>query len=85
MKKKIPIGYALSLVTLILATLLMQYLRKVYVVGLIIFFILVAFQTPSHKVDKTGEINDANIAMLKVIGLNMLMYLAGGYLSLIIF
>jgi len=72
-------------VTLVIATLLMQYLRTVYVVGIIIIFIIVVFQTPAPKVDKTGEVNDANIAMLKVIGLHALMYLAGGYLALLIF
>ena len=63
----------------------MSYLRRVYFVGVILLFIIVVFQTPSTKVDYTGEINDANLSLLKVIGLNALMYLAGGYLSLIFF
>lgn len=61
----------------------MNYLQQVYFVGLIILFIVVAFQTPSPKEDKTGKINEANISMLKVIGLNAIMYLVGGYIALI--
>lgn len=83
-KSKIP-KFAISLLTLVLAIVLMRYLRVVYGVGILIFIILVAFQTPSQKVDKTGEINDANLAMIRVIGLNALLYLAGGYLSLLFF
>jgi hypothetical protein len=63
----------------------MTFLRRVYFVGIILLFIIVVFQTPSTKVDRTGEINDANLSLLKVIGLNALLYLAGGYLSLIFF
>lgn len=83
MKKRFQ--FLFSLISLIIGVLLMQYLRRVYVVGLIILFIIVAFQTPSRKVDQTGEANDMNIQILKFIGLNTLMYLAGGYLSLLIF
>lgn len=63
----------------------MIYLRQVYFVGLIISFILIAYQTPSSYVDKTGEANDFNIALLKVIGASTLAYLIGGYAALIIF
>lgn len=80
---KIP--YLLSIITLIIGALLMNYLRRVYFIGIIIVFIVVVFQTPSTKFDRTGEINDANISMLRVIGLHALMYVAGGYISLIFF
>jgi len=63
----------------------MTFLRRVYFVGVILLFIIVVFQTPSTKVDRTGEVNDANLSLLKVIGLNALLYLAGGYLSLMFF
>lgn len=63
----------------------MMYLPRVYFVGILTFFIIVAFQTPSTKVDKTGEANDASIALLKFIGLNALLYLAGGYAALFFF
>lgn len=82
--KKRP-SYLLSLISLIIGISLMMYLRRVYFVGLIVFFILVVFQTPTTKVDKTGEANDASIAMLKFVGLNTLLYLAGGYAALLFF
>mgnify|MGYP001470671246 CR=1 FL=1 len=63
----------------------MMYLRRVYFVGLLIYFIIVVFQTPTTKVDRTGEANDASIAVLKFIGLNTLLYLTGGYLALLFF
>lgn len=63
----------------------MTFLRRVYFVGVILLFIIVVFQTPSTKVDRTGEVNDANLSLLKVVGLNALLYLAGGYLSLMFF
>ncbi|HZK23432.1 MAG TPA: hypothetical protein VFC62_04940 [Atopostipes sp.] len=63
----------------------MQYLRRVFMVGLFILFMLIVFQTPSQKYDQTGEVNESNIQILKIIGLSSLMYLAGGYLSLIVF
>ena len=63
----------------------MMYLPRVYFVGILAFFIIVIFQTPSTKVDKTGEANDASIALLKFIGLNALLYLAGGYAALLFF
>lgn len=75
----------MSIITLIIGILLMNYLQMVYFVGLLIIFILVVFQTPSPKVDKTGEVNDANISMLKVIGLHAILYLVGGYIALIFF
>lgn len=74
-----------SLLPLLVGLLLMQFLRRVYVAGLIIFFVLVAFQTPNPKRDQTGEVNDANIQILKFIGLNVIMYLVGGYLALLVF
>lgn len=82
--KKRP-SYLLSLISLVIGILLMMYVRRVYFVGLLIFFILVVFQTPTTKVDKTGEANDASIAMLKFVGLNTLLYLAGGYAALLFF
>lgn len=63
----------------------MQYLRQVYFVGLIVAFIVVAFQTPSPHVDKTGEANDFNIAMIRVVGASTLGYLIGGYVALLLF
>lgn len=85
MKNKQRSFYLLSIITLIIGLLLMNFLQGVYFVGLVILFILVTFQTPSPKEDKTGEINDANISMLKTIGLHAIMYLVGGYVALIIF
>jgi len=85
LKNKQVTRYLFSLITLVIATLLMQYLRPVYFVGMIILFIIVVFQTPTPKVDKTGEANDANIAILKVVAMHTIMYLAGGYLALLIF
>ena len=52
---------------------------------MLIFFILIAFQTPSTKFDPTGEANDASINMLKAIGLNALLFVAGGYIAAIFF
>lgn len=77
--------FLFSLIPLLLGLLLMQFLRRVFMVGLFILFIIVVFQTPSQKYDQTGEINEANIQMLKMIGLGTIMYLVGGYLALIIF
>ncbi len=85
MKKNRTLFYGLSLISLIIGLLLMTFLRRVYFVGVILLFIIVVFQTPSTKVDRTGEVNDANLSLLKVIGLNALLYLAGGYLSLMFF
>lgn len=85
MKKNSRSLYLMSIITLIIGILLMNYLQMVYFVGLLIIFILVVFQTPSPKVDKTGEVNDANISMLKVIGLHAILYLVGGYIALIFF
>lgn len=61
----------------------MNFLPQVFFVGMLIFFILIAFQTPSNKFDPTGETNDANISMLRVIGLSALLFVAGGYISVI--
>ncbi len=85
MKKNRTLFYGLSLISLIIGLLLMTFLRRVYFVGVILLFIIIVFQTPSTKVDRTGEVNDANLSLLKVIGLNALLYLAGGYLSLMFF
>lgn len=85
MKKNRTLFYGLSLISLIIGLLFMTFLRRVYFVGVILLFIIVVFQTPSTKVDRTGEVNDANLSLLKVVGLNALLYLAGGYLSLMFF
>ena len=77
--------YLFSLLSFIVGLILMKYLRQVYVVGLLIAFIIIAFQTPTTKPDRTGEANDASIALLKFIGLNALLYLAGGYAALLFF
>src|SRR5699024_12726210 len=77
--------YLFSLLSFIIGILFMIYLRRVYVVGLLISFILIAFQTPTTKFDKTGETNDASIALLKFIGLNVLLYLAVSYAALLFF
>lgn len=69
--------------SLLLGITLMNYLPQVFFVGMLIFFILIAFQTPSNKFDPTGETNDANISMLRVIGLSALLFVAGGYISVI--
>lgn len=69
--------------SLLLGTILMNFLPQVFFVGMLIFFILIAFQTPSNKFDPTGETNDANISMLRVIGLSALLFVAGGYISVI--
>lgn len=82
--KKRP-SYLFSLISLILGIAFMAYLRRVYFVGLLIFFILIIFQTPTTKVDRTGEANDASIAMLKFVGLNAILYLVGGYAALLFF
>ncbi len=74
-----------SLFPLLVGLLLMEYLRRVYVAGLFILFILIAFQTPNPKEDHTGEVNESNLKILKFIGLNALMYLIGGYLALLVF
>ncbi len=83
MKKRTK--FLFSLFSFLLGLLLMQYLRRVFMVGLFILFMLIVFQTPSQKYDQTGEVNESNIQILKIIGLSSLMYLAGGYLSLIVF
>lgn len=77
--------FLFSLLSLLIGLLLMQYLRRVFMAGLFILFMLIVFQTPSQRFDQTGEVNDSNIQILKMIGLSALMYLAGGYLSLIFF
>ena len=51
--------FLFSLIPLLLGLLLMQFLRRVFMVGLFILFIIVVFQTPSQKYDQTGEINEA--------------------------
>lgn len=81
MNKKIDPIYLLSLLSLVIGYVLMKYLTRVYFVGIIILFILVAFQTPSTKFDKTGEANDLSIRILRITGLNAILYLIGGYLS----
>lgn len=73
----------LSILSLIIGIFLMKFLVQVYFVGIIIFFILIATQTPTSKVDRTGETNDANISTLRIIGLNTILYLAGGYIAAI--
>lgn len=78
-------SFLFSLISLVIGFLLMMYLPRVYFVGVVTFFIIVVFQTPSTKVDKTGEANDASIALLKFTGLNALLYLAGGYAALLFF
>lgn len=83
MKKSFMVIF--SLLPLLIGLLLMQYLRSVFMVGLFILFILIVFQTPNQKYDQTGEVNESNIQILKLIGLSSIMYLAGGYLSLIFF
>lgn len=85
MNKKKSSWPIFGLVSLVVGILLMQYLRQVYFAGLIISFILIAFQTPSPHVDKTGEANDFNIAMIRVIGASTLGYLIGGYAALLLF
>lgn len=74
-----------ALVFLVIGILLMNFLRQVYFVGLIVSFIVIAYQTPSPHVDKTGEANDFNIALLKVIGASTIAYLIGGYTALLFF
>lgn len=63
----------------------MKFLRQLYFTGLIIIFIIVVFQTPSTKVDRTGEANDASIELLKFVGINTISYLIGGYATLLLF
>lgn len=77
--------YISSLVTFLVSMLLMKYLRQLYFTGLIIIFIIVVFQTPSTKVDRTGEANDASIELLKFVGINTIAYLIGGYATLLLF
>lgn len=74
-----------AFVFLVIGILLMNFLRQVYFVGLIVSFIVIAYQTPSPHVDKTGEANDFNIALLKVIGASTIAYLIGGYTALLFF
>lgn len=80
-KKNFNPIYLLSIVTLIIGYLLMEYLVQVYFVGIVILFIVIAFQVPSTKVDQTGEANDFSIKLLRITGLNTILYLIGGYLS----
>lgn len=75
--------YFLSLLSLVIGILLMHYLPQVYFVGIIIFFVLIVLQTPNPKPDPTGETNDENLAILKLIGLNTILFLAGGYIAAI--
>ncbi len=77
--------YLSAVASLLLGIVLMNFLPQVFFVGMLIFFILIAFQTPSTKFDPTGEANDANINMLRVIGLNALSFVAGGYITAIFF
>lgn len=77
--------YLSAVASLLLGIVLMNFLPQVFFVGMLIFFILIAFQTPSTKFDPTGEVNDANINMLRVIGLNALSFVAGGYITAIFF
>ncbi len=84
--KKEPLNWQIfAVVFLIIGILLMNFLRRVYFVGIIISFILIAYQTPSSYVDKTGEANDFNLALLKVIGASTIAYLIGGYAALLFF
>lgn len=69
--------------SLLLGITLMNFLPQVFFVGMLIFFILIAFQTPTSKYDATGEANDASISMLRVTGLCALLFVAGGYISAI--
>lgn len=85
MRKKRTPSYFLSIISLILGLLLMQFLRRVYFVGLIILFIIIVFQTPSPKVDQTGESSEIAMNLLKFIGLNTILYLIGGYAALFLF
>lgn len=73
------------LAALVLGMILMHFLPFVFFIGMLIFFVLIAFQTPSNKYDPTGEINDANINLLRVIGLCALLFVAGGYIAAIFF
>lgn len=83
MKKNSRLLYLVGLLSLILGMVFMKYLVRVYFAFIVIFFFLILFQTPLPKVDKTGEINDAKISILRVIGLSTLLFLAGGYIALI--
>lgn len=85
MNKKKSSWPIFGLVSLVIGLLLMQYLRRVYFAGLIIAFIVVAFQTPSPHVDKTGEANEFNLALIRVVGASTLGYLIGGYAALLLF
>ena len=75
--------YLLSILSLIIGILLMEYLVRVYFVGVLIFFILIAFRTPTTKYDKTGESTEFSINLLRFIGLNAILYLVGGYVAAI--
>lgn len=77
--------YLLSIISFIVGFLLMEYLVRVFFVGMLIFFILIAFQTPTTKVDPTGEANEFSKNLLRFIGLNALLYVAGGYVSVLFF
>lgn len=73
------------LISLVLGMILMNFVPFVFFIGMLIFFVLIAFQTPSNKYDPTGETNDANINLLKVTGLSALLFVAGGYIVAIFF
>lgn len=85
MEKRKSKWYLFAVVAFIIGVLLMQFLRQVYFVGIIVSFIVVAFQTPSPHTDKTGEANEFNLAMIKVVGASTLAYLIGGYAALLLF
>lgn len=74
-----------SFISFIIGLLLMEYLVRVFFVGMLIFFIIIAFQTPTTKPDPTGEANEASLTILKITGLNALLYVAGGYFAAIFF
>lgn len=77
--------YIFALSSFVIGIALMKYLRQVYFVGIIVLFIVVAFQTPSTHVDKTGEANDFNILLIKIVGASTIGYLIGGYTVLLLF
>lgn len=85
LNKKKSNWYVFALFSLIIGILLMKYLRQVYFVGIIVLFIVVAFQTPTTHVDKTGEANDFNNALIKIVGASTIGYLIGGYTALLLF
>ncbi len=72
-----------SFISFFIGLLLMEYATRIFFVGMFILFVLIAFQTPSTKPDPTGESNDASIRLLRLTGLNAILYLVGGYFSAI--